>query len=369
MSSEQVLFHLIRLALGTETSVSVPDDVDWIEVIELSNRHGVYAIACDGFQYLYSADQHFKTELDTPGLKQEKYNWFATVLQCEMRNEMVSACCKELYESFVSHRIPCCILKGQGVAQLYPIPSHRTPGDIDLWAIGERARLLDVARDSGRKVDHVNVKHADVHVYSDIPVELHFTLGVTYDPIVNRRLKQWIKEEAEEQCRNYDTEKGYAYPTVSFNLVYLMFHIYHHLFDCGVGLRQVTDYCCALLHSDNDSRVKAFKTLEHLKMKRFCSGMMWVMHDVYGLDASLLLCDPDEEEGRFILAEFMRGAGFGRYDEDYLSTESDSMFEKGFSQFRRNCRLLSHYPHEVLWSPVWKTWHWFWRWTHGYLKS
>lgn len=48
--SANILFRLLRAALGDETEVSMPDDVDWNEVIDLSFNQGVAAIAVDGLQ-------------------------------------------------------------------------------------------------------------------------------------------------------------------------------------------------------------------------------------------------------------------------------------------------------------------------------
>ena len=48
--SEELLFKLIRLALGTESDLTLPMDADWQEVLDLAKKHGVAAIAYDGLQ-------------------------------------------------------------------------------------------------------------------------------------------------------------------------------------------------------------------------------------------------------------------------------------------------------------------------------
>lgn len=135
------------------------------------------------------------------------------------------------------------------------------------------------------------------------------------NPVVSRRFRQWYEHSAAEQCGHFDESMGFSYPTVPFNLVYLMYHLFQHYLYEGVGLRQVTDYCCVLMHSDEVARRQAFEVVKHLGMARFCGRLMWVMAEVYGVERGQLLCEPDAGEGRLMLDEFMRGAAFGRFDE------------------------------------------------------
>ena len=46
--SVQTLFQLLRIALGKEEPISLPNDVEWQDVYDLSLQHGAGAIACDG---------------------------------------------------------------------------------------------------------------------------------------------------------------------------------------------------------------------------------------------------------------------------------------------------------------------------------
>ena len=70
-----------------------------------------------------------------------------------------------------------------------------------------------------------------------------------------------------------------------------------------------------------------------------------------GARDGLLLCEPNEKEGRFLLDEIMRGGNFGHYRKDNRKRNSVA----------RMCALLPHYPREVLWMAPWKLWHKGWR--------
>ena len=48
--SANILFRLLRAALGNETEVSLPETVDWNAVVDMAFDQGVAAIAVDGLQ-------------------------------------------------------------------------------------------------------------------------------------------------------------------------------------------------------------------------------------------------------------------------------------------------------------------------------
>lgn len=358
-SSANTLFQLLRSALGTQSAEWLPADVDWQEVIDLAFEQGVASIAVDGLQFSLELKAESLEVLDSAEIEDLKYEWFASTFEAEDRNREVSQRASELYEFFSRNGFRSCVLKGQGLAQLYPVPEHRTSGDIDLWVEGGREKVLDFIRSKGYNVTHVDVKHSDVEFFDNVPVEIHFLPSYTFDPLCWRRLKKWAGRQIGIQAAHYDLKVGFAYPTIEFNLVYVLHHIYRHIFNEGVGLRQVTDYACAMLHSEGCNREEVWKVIGALKMRRFASGMMWVMKECYHIDQALLLCEPCAKEGRFLLNEFLHGGSFGRYDSRHSLNYSNGTLFRGIIQFRRNLTFLTHYPNEVLWSPIWKLWHWF----------
>ena len=44
-----------------------------------------------------------------------------------------------------------------------------------------------------------------------------------------------------------------------------------------------------------------------------------------------------------------------------ITNHANKIFERGIEQFKRNLRFVNFYPSEVLWSPMWKLWHYYWR--------
>ena len=162
-------------------------------------------------------------------------------------------------------------------------------------------------------------------------------------------------------------------PSIAFNRVYILVHIYRHLFHEGIGLRQLLDYYFVLAQGfTEEEREATMCTLRSLRMQRFTAAVMWVLQEVYGMDDRYLLTQPDEREGRFLLSEIMLAGNFGQYDERLQHERGESALHWGLRKVKRNFRFVRSYPSEVLWSPLFKLWHWVWRkfvWCNGRLQS
>lgn len=106
--------------------------------------------------------------------------------------------------------------------------------------------------------------------------------------------------------------------------------------------------------------LKINATLEEFGMMRFTKGLMWVIQEVFGLEKRNLLCEPDEREGRYILSQIMRGGNFGHHD-DRLKNKASGKMNTIRKILKHNFHLLTHYPSDVIWTPVWIVWHWGWK--------
>lgn len=274
---------------------------------------------------------------------------------------------KALYEWFNAKDYRCCIIKGQGVARLYPQPELRQAGDIDIWVNAERDDVVGKMLSEGIDVSEIDYVNSHAAFFDDVEVEVHFRPSYFFNPFANRRLQKWIQENQSVQMSNFDDEVGFCYPTIAFNLVFSLIHIYRHVFSEGIGLRQLMDYYYILTHSSNEERVNAYATLCSFGMQRFVVAVMYVLRIVFNLDETLLLCEPNKDEGEFLLSEIMRGGNFGHYDDRNTNVFEEKRFMRGFNNFKRNMRFLRRYPSEVIWMPLWKTWHYCWRKWKGYL--
>ena len=81
--------------------------------------------------------------------------------------------------------------------------------------------------------------------------------------------------------------------------------------------------------------------------------------------APWLICEPNEVEGRKLLAEIMQGGNFGQYDTRDAALKKGGMMKHGVWKLKRVMRLVSSYPEEALWEPVFRVWHLVWRRIHN----
>ena len=240
---------------------------------------------------------------------------------------------------------------------------YRTPGDIDIWLFGERKEILSYVRrhvPDCKPVYH----HVDFPVVEGLDIEVHFTPSWMNSPVTNRRLQRFFRENcaAELQATPIANGQLLPVPSLAFNRVYILVHIYRHLFAEGIGLRQLLDYYFVLCQGfTEEEREETMRVLRSLKMERFARAVMWVLQAVYGMEERFLLVAPDEREGRFLLDEIMLAGNFGQYDERLQHEQGESALHWGWRKVVRNFRFVSSYPSEVLWSPLFKLWHLFWR--------
>ena len=165
-------------------------------------------------------------------------------------------------KNFENEGFSNCILKGQGNALLYPDPYMRTPGDIDIYLVMQY--INNVCPNQVMRYHHVDFP------VMKTAIEVHFTPSYMFFPIHNSRMQKWFKEVMDLQCSNVvSLPDGYGeitVPTMSFNVIYILSHLYRHVFTEGIGLRQLLDYYFVLVkwHTDLTNLTDSNKSLPQM---------------------------------------------------------------------------------------------------------
>ena len=295
------------------------------------------------------------------------YEWIGLQQSIISQNELLNKRTSRLSDFFNKHGYKCCVLKGQGTATYYDKPELRQCGDIDLWVKGERDKIVAFVKSKEVNVVSVDIKDSTMNFFDDVVVEVHFQPNCMFNPWKDHVLQTFFREKAERQFNAWDESKGFAHTTIDFDLVYSLVHIYRHIFSEGIGLRQLVDYYYILMHSDKQGREQAYLTVCRFGMKSFAGGIMYILKEKFGMNREFALCETNVRHGEFLLKEIMTGGNFGQYDTRYSFASKDKKFKRGLIMLMRNMHFIMLYPSEVLWSPVWKMWHWCWRKQKGYL--
>ena len=66
-------------------------------------------------------------------------------------------------------------------------------------------------------------------------------------------------------------------------------------------------------------------------------------------DGPWLQCEPNEKEGKKLLAEIMQGGNFGQCDERGKEFKNGGMVKHGEWKLKRVMGLVRSYPEEALW--------------------
>ena len=236
LKQQKIFFDFLRFCIGS--AKEIPDslkEADWKELYAIAQKQALLGVLFHGIRQLpkqLAPEQKLLMQ------------WMVMAEQIRKQNIRLFQDSVKVCQNFENEGFANCILKGQGNALLYPDPYMRTPGDIDIYLSGGRRKIM-------KYVDRVCPNQVMRYHHVDFPVmktaiEVHFTPSYMFCPIHNRRMQKWFEEVMGEQCNHrVSLPDGYGeihVPQVSFNVIYILSHLYRHIFTEGIGLRQLLDY-------------------------------------------------------------------------------------------------------------------------------
>lgn len=346
------------ISIGKRSAFTrVPSDVEWRMLYKEAEKQALIGVCFEAIERL-PKEQRPPIEL--------LMTWYGMVECIRKRNIRVSECAAEVTHLFAAGGFRSVVLKGQGVALLYPKSDLRTPGDVDIWVDGERNEVIAFMSSNGWKVGRSVIHHTDVEIFSDVSVEVHHYPSYAYDPVRWCKYCKWFKKQSAKQMTFMDKSVGFAHPSIEFDVVYSLLHIYRHVFHEGIGLRQLLDYYYILSHTSTSVRSNSMKTLQWFGLGRFVAAVMYVERIIFELDEEYLLCQPDTVAGQHLLDEIMTTGNFGQYNKGIKVARMNGVVGLYIHNVRRLFEMVRFYPSEVLWAPIWKPLHFVWRKVKGY---
>ena len=340
--------------------------------------------------------------------------WVGVAQKIRLLNLELNEECRKVVTQLEHDGIGAVVIKGQSNLENYPeeLREYRNPGDIDLWTKQTNDCGIPIAVQQGDSVEYEYYKgvrgiieyarlqrrvredkspfkplyyHVEYHTDKGTEVEMHYRPSFLCSPIRNMRMQRWFKEHF-DVCLQNKCRLGFPVLTSSVNVVYQLVHLQRHVFEGGVGLRQLMDYYFALRVWHNDvmeckdlqtqgmwseglgtpvmSKEEVMVVLRSFGLGKFTSAVMFVLHEVFDVPPHYYICEPNEKEGKKLLAEIMQGGNFGQYDTRDAALKNGGMMKHGLWKLKRVLSLVSSYPEEALWEPVFRVYHLFWRITH-----
>ena len=234
---QQIFFDFLRFIVGS--AKEIPDslkEADWKELYAIAKKQCLVGVLFDGIKKLPTEHVGMEKEL--------LLQWMAESQMLEKANVRLNDAAIQVSEWFRKKGFRTCILKGQGNALMYPNPYSRTPGDIDIWVEGGDKRVISFVR-SISPHEKACYHHIEFPSYKGVEVEVHYRPSFLLCFWHNRKLQKYYERVKEEQFSHQVMlgEQGeIAIPTVEFNLIFQLTHIFSHLMNEGIGLRQLVDY-------------------------------------------------------------------------------------------------------------------------------
>ena len=236
LKQQKIFFDFLRFCIGSAKEIPGSlKEVDWKELYAIAKKQALLGVLFHGIRRLpkeLAPEQKLLMQ------------WMVMAEQIRKQNIRLFQDSVKVCQNFENEGFANCILKGQGNASLYPDPYMRTPGDIDIYLTGGRKRVMQyINKVCPNQV--MRYHHVDFPVMKTA-IEVHFTPSYMFFPIHNSRMQKWFKEVMGEQCNHrVSLPDGYGeihVPQVSFNVIYILSHLYRHIFTEGIGLRQLLDY-------------------------------------------------------------------------------------------------------------------------------
>ena len=363
---ENLFYQLLRMALGRQVCLPhTPNEQEWKALYELAKKQSLIGVCFAGVQKLQTQRQ------EPPEMTY--LTWMGMAAKIQQRNEVVSRQCVELQGQLAADGVRSCVLKGQGVGALYRVHENdndnnqnssdlsmlRQSGYIDVSVDTDEEGALRWVKKYQRVLDF-DYKHVHLDVLEGTSVEVHYRPSTSRVPWYMKRVDHFTREKA---CWTNAVALGDGMvnvPSLEFNLVFILQHIFGHLFAEEMTLKQYLDYYFVLkqAHVEGADVQEAYRWMLRMGMGSFAKATMWLLREVFGMPEEWMICEADADEGRFLLDRVMAKEQKAKSGEHGSVRWHLSVF---WAQQSKNLHLLTHYPLEVLFSPIWLARHFFWK--------
>lgn len=350
---ENHFFTLLRSALWGTSPVlsSTPGNDEWKEIYAISKEQTVTGIMLDAISRL-PEEQKPETKLRLQWIMQQK--------AIEAQNKKMNKVLASLVSECRGQGIEPYLLKGQGVAQNYPIPEHRICGDIDIYLRPEQfEKATEYFQSHGYEFEGDPEETHYETVYKDFKVEIHKKCATYYTKRLQERYNNVILQliECPKNSIVIDGNEITLLPLMA-NALQLLSHMLKHIILSGLGLRQVCDWVLfAYKYQKQIDKEQFIKYTKELQLWETYKVVTAIATDYLGLPKEYTVCeltDKDRELARKVFQLIMEYGNFGHYSEhSYVSSKKDYM--NAYIWRVKNCFKFRRLSRSEAWNyPLWQ---------------
>ena len=319
---QELFFELLRVAIGQLDCLSRgPSAQEWHDIYQTARRHGLVGVCYKGIERLFEFGLRVPHDLSL--------DWMADAEELREEQELYNSRCRKLVSKLTERKIRATAMNGLGM-RLHSddeLPHFVQSTAIDVFVDCSMDRAIKFARQTGQEEIQCRYTSLALHAWENTPVNLCYRVLSARNTFVNRRMQKWFMQNKDLMFS--PCEDDLYVPSLMMNAVCMLQTFQQRLLSGKATMGFLLDYFFVLSQLQGD--FQPFKdganlsaTLQTLGLTQFAAGVMWVMQKTLGIARHYMLCEPSEEEGRFILRCLM-------------------------ARKRSYRHLLLHYPMEMIW--------------------
>ncbi len=312
-------------------------DFSWTSIFKAIEDHALLGVVADTILSLSEYNQ----------LNEQQKNYILQyVANSRQKRFLTQQVLVEVFEKLEALGCNPILLKGEGLARLYPTRCIRACGDVDVY-IGtkdfDKAVSCMQSLCKANDVDHAKYGNHDYSIkYKGIPFEIHFKPGYASVEKAEQRFQElanfWL---VPKKCQTINIlGKQILIPADQYNILYVFEHLARHYRNSELGIRQFMDW--ALLLEKSEFQESVLKThLEELQVLYAWRRLAGVLQDGLGLE-NVPFFEPNRSKRSKKIIEVVMSRG--NFAQQLTDLEAKGGFCFVLSLFKRSREIGLVFP-------------------------
>lgn len=303
MGTKEALYKLLRIAIGNEDDLSLPPNVSFLDVMELSETMGVNGLIVSGFQLM--VDNGLQLKVVSKEDRTRLRTWVGLSMRLEQKSLLQWQTAQKLVDLFSRNGLLSVGLKGMTVAQWYPNPMHRSSTDFDCILLKQDPNgKYSFAPDEGDKliesmgisVDR-NIYVHSVFDYKGLMVENHHYLAAVKLSERHRKMDGLLRGLLVEEPLQPVMESRLMSGSPMFNAVFLTHHAHRHFLNEYMPMKLLCDWALFIAKNPSLDWNRYWHYAGEFGMLRFAQSMTRLSLHLLGASVPFELPADEEADG------------------------------------------------------------------------
>ena len=259
---------------------------------------------------------------------------------------MIQQVLVEVFEKFEALECNPILLKGEGLAQLYPSRCVRACGDVDVYVGSkdfDKAVSCLNAMCEAKDLNHAEFSRHDYSIkYKGILFEIHFMPGYASVEKAEQRFQElanyWL---VPEKCQTVTIlGKQILIPAAQYNILYVFEHLARHFRNSELGIRQFLDWALLLEKTDFQESILK-KNLEELFVLDVWKKLGGILQEGLGMEKIPFIEATDSKLSKELICVVMSRGNFAK-QKTYLEKKGRIFYL--FSLFGKSREVALVFP-------------------------